>query len=124
MSKNNSKSDNESIPDEKPYVRLQESLEIGRSIQLLSNEEVKYLYKPIGNAIYCHATDPTNIINDNILVDKTKTRRYARYDDRLECLVCGKIYARSSVTSHRKTQFHQFHAKAQRKFRDIIVNEP
>lgn len=84
---------------------LQEIMENESPVLDMSKEQFVYSQTPIGKALYRH-----------------KINRYTKPYDRLTCGTCGKVYSRSGVTNHKKTQFHQLHENMNKKFKELFIN--
>lgn len=90
--------------------QIKRKIDRDRNIVDYSYDELVYLQKPIGRAIYASA--PV------VAVEKNKKNWY----DKIECDICGKTYTRSAKSKHVNTQYHQIYANLNKKLCKILVN--
>jgi hypothetical protein len=91
---------------------IQKHLKTGKSIPLLDKDDIKYLQKPIGKALY------TEVIGR----PKKKEEDKAHPSDRLFCNICGGKYVRSHRSAHNKTKVHQAYAKMNHKLSRLLLD--
>ena len=87
---------------------LKQHLNDDKNIVDYNREQLEYLQKPIGKAIYK---------SEDITDADTK----AHWSDRIKCNVCGKEFTRSSRTKHNKTQHHRTYEQLNRKLVEFLV---
>lgn len=94
---------------------IQQNLKKGLSLTTYSEDELRYVQKPIGKALYKSTLQKRGRprINKN---DKCKP------NDKVQCKICNKIYTRSGSTKHKKTQYHQLHEKMNIKLRKVLMD--
>lgn len=94
---------------------IQENLKKGLSLTTYSEDELRYIQKPIGKALY-----------NSTLQKKGRPRKNennkCKPTDKVKCKICGKIYIRCGSSRHKKTQYHQLHEKVNIKLRKILMD--
>lgn len=88
------------------------NLRSGRSIPLLSINDIKKLENPIGKAIY----------KNQIGRPRKKEEEKAKPNDRLICDVCGEKFIRSHRTRHNQNKVHQAYAKMNKKISKVLLD--
>jgi hypothetical protein len=94
--------------------KSQHNLKKGKSLPLYDTDDLKYVRKPIGKAIYNNAILGRPKINEE---DKAKPT------DRIECKVCGKTFIRSGRTNHNKSEIHKAYLRMDEKLKDFLLNK-
>lgn len=77
-------------------------------------DEMSYIKKPIGNAIYTTALE-------NKSEPKIKGERYNR-TEKVLCDLCGRYYTRSNKYSHIRTRYHLAYKGVNDKFKQFLLN--
>jgi hypothetical protein len=98
---------------------IQNRLKEGKAITNYDVNEIKYMMRPIGNAIYEQSKDIDKDKNKDI--DKNKNKK--KWDDILICDICNKNYTRSNKSQHNKSVIHIEYSKINKKLRDILINK-
>jgi hypothetical protein len=117
---------------------IQRKIKKGKSLPLYEVEELQYMQKPIGKALYKHYLgEPTELTTDKrIIKDKSeiiipvkksvgrpKSENPTHWSDRIKCKICNKIFIRSARSKHSKTEVHQAYAKMNEKMMQFMINE-
>ncbi len=89
--------------------KIQDKLKNNKSLANYDVEDMKYLQKPLGKAIYKRG--------------RPKSDNPAKWNDRVICDVCGKEFTRSARTKHKKTQFHQAFEIMNNKLKKLLIND-
>lgn len=89
---------------------IKKNIETQKSLPLCSVEELKFIETPIGKAIYTKKGRP-----------KKDDVNKAKWNDRVECKVCGKSFIRSGRSKHKKSQFHQAYENMHEKMRNLMI---
>jgi ribosomal protein L40E len=93
------------------YKKAKKQLLSGKSLALCDNDTIKYTREPIGKGI----------INTK---DRSRGKEEKpHWTDRIKCKICGKVYARSAVGAHNKTQYHQLYKKFDEKIRKLMLED-
>lgn len=99
--------------------RIQENLKSGKSFSLLEVEDILYMEKPLGKAMYV----------DSLIEQKRPIGRPRKEDedkakpnDILICNICGRTFIRSARSRHRKTKIHQAYEGINTKLAKVILN--
>ena len=92
--------------------KIQEKIQKQKGLTQYSNEELQYIQKPIDQALYKSQGRPKKI-------EKNK----AKWNDKIKCDRCGKIFIRSSRTAHYKTQYHKIFDKMNNKLQNILLSK-
>lgn len=96
---------------------MQDNLEEQIGLARYNVDELKYLKKSsVAKAIYTHKPKKTGRPRKN---EDEKTK----WNDRIECTICGKTYIRSGATKHRRTEFHQAFEKMDEKLRNLTLED-
>lgn len=93
--------------------KIQEELKEGKPLTFLPNEDIRYLEKPLGKAIYKSAVGRP----------RKKEKDKAKPSDRLICDICNEKFTRSHRWSHNQTKVHQAYMKMNDKMKKILLNE-
>lgn len=88
---------------------IQEKIKNNKSLAFYEKNELKYVQKPLGKAIYKN----NNNTKKNINCDP---------NDKIECPICKIIFSRSNRSKHNKTKIHQVYEKINIKLRDFIID--
>lgn len=88
---------------------IQNKIDKGEALTLYSTEELKYIQKPIGKAIYKNA------------VGRPKKDEKAKPSDRVVCDICGGKFVRSHRWDHNKTKVHQAYSKMNDQIRKLLL---
>lgn len=95
------------IPD---VPKIQEKIKNDKNIIGYIEEEIRYLQKPLGSALY-----------------KGRPRKSddekAKPTDRLTCEICGKDFFRSGRSKHKTTQYHILHQNLNKKLMKMLLNK-
>ena len=91
---------------------IQKHLKTGRSIPLLDENDIKYIQKPIGKAIY----------KEVLGRPKKREEDKAQPSDRLICNICGGKYVRSHRSAHNKTKVHKAYENMNHKLTKILLD--
>lgn len=92
---------------------VQENLKKGLSLTNYSEEELKYLQKPIGKAIYKNSTKGR---------PRKQEHEKCKPTDKITCEICGKTYIRSGSAAHKITNYHKLHERMNTKLRKILLD--
>lgn len=90
----------------------QNRLKSGVSIPLLDSEDLIYLQKPIGRALY----------KNTLGRPRKREEDKAKPGDIIICDVCGNKFIRSHRSSHKKTKVHQAYENMNRKLIKMLLN--
>lgn len=99
---------------------IQREIKTGKRITILNCDEIKYLQRPIGKALYFHAQDKENIKKP---LGRPKVENKKRWYDILQCNMCGKEYKRSHRSDHNKTVHHKAYAAMNDKMRMVLLGD-
>ncbi len=91
--------------------RIQRKIKHNKNLCDYTVEELKYVQKPIGKAIY-----------KSKKIGRPCVDVKADPKDKLECEICGKIFIRSGRYNHNKTEYHIAHANMNDKIRKLLIN--
>lgn len=91
----------------------QNRLKEGYGLPLYEPNELKYIKKPIGSALYKRARGRPKK-DDNIK---------AKPNDRVRCKICGNFYTRSGKYNHEITKVCQVYARLDKNMKKIIFND-
>jgi hypothetical protein len=94
-------------------TKIQKNLNYGKALTLYDDDELRYVQKPIGKAIYKNA----------IGRPKKKEEDKAHPNDRLICDVCGNKFIRAHRSKHKKTKVHQAYEKMNKKIQKLLIEE-
>ncbi len=100
----------------KTYKATQDKLDKGYNLLQYDNEDVQYIEKPIGRAIYLNSEiemDKPEIIGDGV----------PYWKQRCKCKHCGIEISKAYYAQHRRTKACQVHQKVHKKVLDIIINK-
>jgi formylmethanofuran dehydrogenase subunit E len=89
---------------------LKEKVEENKNIAHYSLDELNYIQKPIGKAIY--KAEPI----------QSSKKRKAHWSDRVLCDVCNKYYTRSAKSNHVNTEYHKVYLKMNKKLQKLLIN--
>ena len=91
--------------------RIQRKIKDNKNLCDYSVEELRYIQKPIGRAIYTSKK-----------VGRPKLEKTVSPKDTLQCNVCGKTFIRSGRFNHKKTAYHIAHENMNEKIRNLLIN--
>lgn len=91
--------------------RIQRKIKENKNLCDYSVEELEYVQKPIGRAIYI-----------NKKLGRPKSENKALSTDKLKCDICGKYFIRSGRFNHKKTAYHIAHENMNEKIRKLLIN--
>lgn len=94
-------------------MEVKNKLKEAKSIPLMEEEELKYLQKPIGKAIYKRSVGRPRKPDDE----------KARPGDRVVCEICGGNFKRSHRSSHNKTKIHMVYENMNKKLMNLLVDK-
>ena len=94
------------------YTQIQKKIKTCKNLIDYDVDELDYVMKPVGNALYKGRGRPRKDDSDK-----------AYPNDRVKCEVCSKYFTRSGRSSHNRTQYHQLHAKMNKKLRELLINK-
>jgi hypothetical protein len=103
--------------DPEKINRIQQKLKKGKGIIAYNNEELRYLQKPLGKAIY------KNAINQPIGRPRKSEDEKAKPDDRIICDICQGVFTRAHRSAHKKTKVHQAYEKMNGKIQKLLLDE-
>jgi|ERR1700759_5798595 len=98
------------------FIKIQDNLKKGYGLNNYSIEELKYLNKPLGKAIY------TSTIKNKGRPRKNENEK-CKPSDRIICEICNKEYTRSASFKHKSTQYHQLHERMNKKLRKVLLED-
>ena len=90
--------------------KIQEKIKNDKNIIGYQEEEIRYLQKPIGGALYRGRP-------------KKNESEKAKPTDKLTCEICGKEFFRSGRTQHKNTQYHILHQNLNKKLMKMLINK-
>lgn len=90
--------------------KIQENIQNNKSIVSYTNEELNYIMKPIGKALYKSGRPCKS--------NKEKSKP----TDRIKCDLCSKFYFRSGKTKHCRTKVHIAYASMNSKLMKALIN--
>ena len=90
--------------------KMQERIKVDKNITNYSEDEMRYIQRPIGDAIY--RGRPRK--NDS---------EKAKPNDRIICEICGKEYFRSGSANHKATKYHQIHKDLNSKLVKLLLKK-
>lgn len=99
--------------EQKRIRNIQERLKEGKALTSYSNEELKYLQKPIGKGIY----------KSTIGRPRKKEEEKCKPNDRIVCDICNGEFIRSHRWDHNKTKIHQAYLKMNNKIKKLLLDE-
>ena len=106
--------------DKVQIAMSQENLKSGKSIPLLDENDIEYMIRPIGKAIYKNSIEKKN--QKPFGRPKKNEHEKAHYSDKIKCDICGGTFVRSHRADHRKTKVHQAYEKMNRKLSKVILD--
>lgn len=89
--------------------QIKQKLDKGKQPIFLTEDELQYVKRPIGNA---HLQNQTMLEEDEVVDDKY-----------MLCDICGKKYTKYNKTKHRRTKHHQFCLKLNKRWRSMLLDE-
>lgn len=90
--------------------KIQKKIKYDKNIVNYEPEEIEYLQKPIGKAIY-------------IGRPKKREEDKAKPTDRIKCEICSKEFYRSGRANHKKTAYHKAHERMNSTLRKVLIGE-
>lgn len=90
--------------------KIQDRLKRDKNIINYIEEEIRYMQKPLGSALY--KGRPRKDDEDK-----------AKPTDRLVCETCGKEFFRSGRAQHKATQYHILHENLNKKLMKMLLNK-
>ena len=89
--------------------KIQKNLKEKKELVQYDEDELKYVQKPLGKAIY-KAGRP-----------KKSDDEKAKWNDKIKCSICNKEYIRSASNAHKITQYHKIHSKMNDKLKKLLI---
>lgn len=80
-----------------------------KQLSLYTAEELKEVTQPIQKATF--------------LKEGEKPLCKPKYNDRIKCELCGKIYTRSNKRQHYASEYHQAHDRMNQQLRQFLFNK-
>lgn len=96
---------------------IQKKLGEGKAIVQCNEDELLYVMKPLGKAIYETALKRKEEREKKIMPKKKITN-----DIKKKCPMCGKSVRKSNMARHEKTQYHQAYARMNRKVMNLLLS--
>jgi len=93
--------------------KIQDEIQKGKQLSKMSVEELKYVQKPIGKAIYDSSAKKTG---------RPRLENKVHWSDKVICDVCGVETLRSNQSTHKKSEKHLMYMKINKKLQDILLN--
>lgn len=90
---------------------IQKSLKEQKGLALYDIDELKYVQKPIGKALYTKKK-----------IGRPKKDNPSQWSDKIKCDVCGNEFIRSNRSNHNKTKQHQLYLKMNDKIKKLLVD--
>lgn len=97
--------------NEEDIKKIQEELRKGKPIISYNTDEIRYIQKPIGEAIY-----KSNRGRPKKLVRATP-------NDRVMCEICNKEFIRAGRSRHNKTELHQKLSEVNKNMSRLVLGE-
>jgi hypothetical protein len=91
---------------------LKKRLQAGEELIKYNSDELNYVTKPIGKAIYEGAQYEKH--------EKPKRKKW-NPAERVTCELCGKEYSRSARSQHSKTQVHLAYKVVNDKLKELML---
>lgn len=92
--------------------RIQRKIKENKSLCSYTVEELQYVQKPIGKAIY-----------NSKKIGRPKSENKVKPTDHIECDICGKTFIRSGRYNHNKTAYHIAHENMNDKIRTLLITK-
>ena len=101
---------------------LQNNIKKGYSLPLLEVPELRYINdSPVGRALFKNSTEISNEIGKKRGRGNTRPKT-AKWNDKIKCPICGRIFFRSARSAHNKTKIHNAYKSMDNKLRTILFN--
>ena len=111
---------NEDNENERQFIKnIQNKLKQANEIINYDIDELDYLTKPIGKAIYEKNEDIKKEKHDR----NYKAKKVWNSHERIKCDLCGIEYRRSNKSYHEKSKNHLVYKKINDKFKQLILNK-
>jgi hypothetical protein len=94
------------------YKNIHKKLKDDKNLVDYNVDELDYVMKPLGSALYKKRGRPR--MNDE---DK------ALPSDKIKCPICSKLFTRSGRTGHNRTTYHRVHSDMNDKLRKLLINK-
>jgi hypothetical protein len=99
--------------------KIQNRLKQAEEVINYDVDELEYLTKPIGKAIYEKNSDIKNTRHNR----NYKAKKIWDSHERVKCDLCGVEYRRSNKSYHEKSKNHLVYKKINDKFKQLILNK-
>lgn len=96
---------------------IKDKLREGNGPILYSEDELKYIQKPIGNALYKNSVEKKSIGRP-----RKNEEDKAKPTDRIKCKECGVVFTRCHRSSHKKTKIHKLCCSLNSKLKKILFD--
>lgn len=94
---------------------IQKKLRQNKNFAKYTIDELKYVQKPIGRALYK--------IEDIPKCGRPRVSEKKSPSDRIICNICSKEFTRSGRTKHNRTQYHQAFEEMNSKLRKLLIDK-
>lgn len=94
------------------YKEIHQKLKTDKNLVDYDVDELDYVMKPIGTALYKKRGRPRMSEEDKALPS-----------DKVRCEVCSKLFTRSGRTGHNRTTYHRVHLDLNEKLRKLLINK-
>ena len=92
--------------------KIQDKIKHDKIVVDYKVDELKYLKKPIGKALYKYSE------NEKLPLRK---KNIPKWKEKVKCVVCGGMYMRSSKTRHEWTQRHKIYNNVNTKIVSLLT---
>lgn len=108
----------------KEVINIQEKLKKGNNIIDYDINELNYIRKPIGKAIYNKACEDKKELDKTIQQDEIKLKKTKKWDpnEKVICELCGNRYTKSNKAVHETTKIHIAYKNINDKFRLLLLS--
>lgn len=96
-------------------TNLQKEIGSGKELSQFDHDELKYVQKPLGKAIYKSSLENRR--------GRPRVEHKAHWSDKVVCDICGAETLRSNQSSHKKRQKHLIYVKINKKLRDALIED-
>ncbi len=94
---------------------LRDKLKNKKNLTTYDEEELKFLQTTTGKALFNHKSEEEP-------KEKVQEKRKAKWSDRIECDICGKVFTRSARSSHNITLFHRMKRDEHAKLKKLLID--
>lgn len=102
--------------------KIRDKVKNNKNLTTYNDDEIRFVQTTVGKALYQDKNTEDEVMLSDEEMDIDKAPPKAKWNDRVECNICGKIFTRSCRTAHNGTLYHRMKKQEHEKLKKILID--